>query len=206
MVESNREIQPAKLHQVASEVSDQVSRASAIINQLRQFGRKPDFEKELVDINSPINAVYKMIGPQLKLQDIQVTLDLDTTIPPILAQSNRLEQVFFNLLTNASDSIAQKQAATDQAQQDQIIIRSYTQGDHICVLVSDTGIGIPEQIKRRIFEPFFTTKEVGKGMGLGLSIIYGIVKEYGGEIEVLSTPTLTTTFKLTFPAEPPSEL
>ena len=71
--------------------------------------------------------------------------------------------------------------------------------DQVGVTVSDTGIGIPEEIKDKIFEPFFTTKEVGKGMGLGLSILYGIVKEYGGEIDIESVPGQGTSFKHIFP-------
>ena len=67
------------------------------------------------------------------------------------------------------------------------------------VTVSDTGVGIPEEIREKIFEPFFTTKEVGKGMGLGLSILYGIVKEYGGEIDIESAPGKGTSFRLVFP-------
>ena len=200
MVESGREVPPDKLHQVAGEVSDQVRRASAIINRLREFGRKSEFEKELVDINVPIRVVYRIVGQQLKLQNIHVVLDLDPEPLFILAQTNRLEQVFFNLLTNARDSIAQKRETTGDIRQEQIEIRTYQEGDRVVVLVSDTGIGIPDSIKDKIFEPFFTTKEVGQGMGLGLSIIYGIVKEYDGEIEVRSTPGGETVFKHLFPA------
>jgi len=199
MVESGRDLSPDKLHQVAREVSDQVSRASAIIDRLRQFGRKSEFETEIVDINATIRVVYQIIDQQLKLQYIHVELDLDPDIPAILAQTNRLEQVFFNLLTNAGDSIAQKRDTMGESGQEQIKIRTYPEGNHVVVLVSDTGIAIPDFLKEKIFEPFFTTKEVGKGMGLGLSIIYGIVKDWGGEIEVRSTPNRKTIFKLTFP-------
>jgi len=199
MVERGRVISPDNLHQVAREVSDQVRRASAIINRLRQFGRKSDLEKELVDINAPIRVVYGIIHPQLKLQNINVVLDLATNILPILAQSNRLEQVFFNLLTNASDSIAQKRETTGESYQEQIKIRTYQEQDSIVGLVSDTGVGIPDSDKVKIFDPFFTTKEVGKGMGLGLSIIYGIIKDCDGEIEVHSSPNTETLFKMTFP-------
>ena len=199
MVESGKEIHPDKLHKVVSEVSDQVRRASAIINRLRQFGRKSEFERKRVDINFPIQVVHRIIGPQLTLNNIKIILDLDEDIPPILAQTNRLEQVFFNLLTNASDSIDQKREKTGEVHQEQIQIRTYHERDRVIVVVSDTGIGIPDSIKRKIFEPFFTTKEVGKGMGLGLSIIYGIVEEFGGEIEVVDTPDGETSFKQTYP-------
>jgi signal transduction histidine kinase len=140
-----------------------------------------------------------IIGQQLKLHDIEIVLDLYESIPPILAQTNRLEQVFFNVLANAKDAIQQKRATAGKTLPEQINISSYIQDDHVVVTVSDTGIGIPEEIKEKIFEPFFTTKELGKGMGLGLSILYGIVKEYGGEIDIESVPGKETTFRHIFP-------
>lgn len=188
-----------ELVEVARKVSAQVDRASEIIKLMREFGRKPDFKKEYVNINSVINSVLVIIGQQLKLHDIEIILDLDESIPPILAQTNRLEQVFFNLLANASDAIQQKRDEAGKTFPEQVNISTYSQDDNVVVTVSDTGIGIPEEIKEKIFEPFFTTKEVGKGMGLGLSILYGIVKEYDGEIDIESVPGKGTTFRHIFP-------
>jgi histidine kinase len=107
--------------------------------------------------------------------------------------------VILNLVTNARDAIQEKKKARLDSGDDVITIRSFKENDRVAVSVSDTGAGIPEAEKNRIFEPFYTTKEVGKGMGLGLSITYGIVKDYGGEIEVYSDEGTGTTFKLTFP-------
>jgi len=191
-------LQP-KLVDVAKKVNEQIDRASTIISLLREFGHKPDFKKEHVNINAIIKAVLGIIGQQLKLHNIDIILDLDESIPPILAQTIRMEQVFFNLLANAGDAIHQKRTAAGKTHPEQIKISTYRKQDHVIVTVSDTGIGIPEEIKDKIFEPFFTTKEVGKGMGLGLSILYGIVKEYGGEIEIQSMPGKGTSFKHIFP-------
>jgi len=198
MEKNHRNLEP-ELVEVARKVSSQVDRASEIIKLLREFGRKPDFKKEHVDINAVIKAVLGIIGQQLKLHDIEVNLELDEAIPQILAQTNRLEQVFFNLMANASDAIHQNRETTDKTFPAQIDISTFRQHDHVVVTVSDTGVGIPEEIKEKIFEPFFTTKEVGKGMGLGLSILYGIVKEYGGEIDIKSVTGEGTSFRLTFP-------
>jgi PAS domain S-box-containing protein len=198
MGENKQHIQ-AELINVAREVSAQVDRASAIINLLREFGRKPNFIKEQVNINAVIKAVLGIMGRQLELQNIDIILDLDGSIPPILAQTNRMEQVFFNLLANAGDAIHQKREATGETYPGQIKISTYRRHDNVIVTVSDTGIGIPEEIRDKIFEPFFTTKDVGKGMGLGLSILYGIVKEYGGEIEIQSKPGQGAVFKHIFP-------
>jgi len=198
MEKSHHSLEP-ELVDVAIKISTQVDRASEIIKLMREFGRKPDFKKELVNINAVIKAVLVIIGQQLKLHDIEIVLDLNESIPPILAQTNRLEQVFFNLLANAKDAIQLKREAAGKTFSEQINISTYSQDDHVVVTVSDTGIGIPEEIKDKIFEPFFTTKEVGKGMGLGLSILYGIVKEYGGEIDIESLPGKETTFRHIFP-------
>ena len=198
MEENHHSLEP-ELVDVTRKISTQVDRASEIIKLMREFGRKPDFKKEHVNINAVIKAVLVIIGQQLKLHDIEIALDLDKSIPPILAQTNRLEQVFFNLLANAKDAIQQKRETAGNTFPEQINISTYSQDDHVVVTVSDTGIGIPEEIKDKIFEPFFTTKEVGKGMGLGLSILYGIVKEYGGEIDIESVPGQGTSFKHIFP-------
>ena len=198
MEKSHHDLKP-ELLTVARNVSAQVDRASAIINLLREFGRKPDFKKEHVNINGVIKAALGIIGHQLKLHDIDIILDLDDSIPPILAQNNRIEQVFLNLLANSGHAIRQKRETTGKSLTEQIRISTFSQQDHVGVTVSDTGIGIPEEIKEKIFEPFFTTKEVGQGMGLGLSILYGIVKEYGGQIDVESDPGKGTTFRNLFP-------
>ena len=107
--------------------------------------------------------------------------------------------MFLNLLANSGHAIRQKRETTGESLTEQIRISTFSQQDHVGVTVSDTGIGIPEEIKEKIFEPFFTTKEVGQGMGLGLSILYGIVKEYGGQIDVESDPGKGTTFRNLFP-------
>jgi PAS domain S-box-containing protein len=199
MVEQGNSIPEKDLLEVASQVSEQVDRASEIINRLREFGYKPDFAKEKVDVNKPIQMVAGMVKQQLGLQNIQVDIYLEENLPHIWGHSNSIEQVILNLVTNARDAIHEKKEARLDSRDDVITIRSFKENDRVAVSVSDTGAGIPEAQKNRIFEPFFTTKDVGKGMGLGLSITYGIVKDYGGEIEVYSDEGTGTTFKLTFP-------
>lgn len=200
MVDQEKDIPHADLRQVAGEVSNQVSRASEIINRLREFGRKTDFSKERVDINAPVKGVLGMIGQQLRLENIDVKLDLDSTLPPVMAHKNRLEQVLFNLITNAMDAINQKKARGGAGDDRSIHIRTFRDDTgRVALAVTDTGIGIPKGIREKIFEPFYTTKEVGKGMGLGLSIIYGIVKDYGGDIKVESTEGVGSTFIQSYP-------
>jgi C4-dicarboxylate-specific signal transduction histidine kinase len=167
---------------------------------LREFGRKEESRKEEVYINEPIKGVFALMGEQLKLRRIKVVLDLKCDLPPIIANSIRLEQVFVDLVVNARDAMAQKEKQSLIAPVDKTLtLRSFEEDGHVVVTISDTGIGIPNDIMDKIFEPFFTTKKIGEGTGLGLSIGYGIVKDYDGTIEVKSEPGKGTTFKITFP-------
>jgi PAS domain S-box-containing protein len=170
------------------------------------------------ELNQPLNAIkmgnefIKMMiakNSRISEKDLlkvssnvsKVLVQLEKNLPPVLANNNRLEQVFFNLITNARDAINQKKEAGLQTGEDVITIRTYGDKDRVAITVSDTGIGMSSDIRDKIFEPFYTTKEVGKGMGLGLYITYGIVKSYGGEIKIISEEAKGSTFKLTFPCD-----
>lgn len=188
---------PDALAAVTGQVSEQVDRAAAIIGHLRDFGRKSEPKLEYVDINEPIKGVFTIIGHELALQGIEVVLRLAANAP-IKAHANRLEQVFFNLVVNARDAMTDKACQSERPRR--LTIISASAAGRVTVSVADTGCGIPEAARRKIFEPFFTTKQTGQGMGLGLAITYGIVKDYGGEIEMESAPDRGSVFRLTFPA------
>lgn len=199
MVEEEREIPRDNLVQVVREMSEQVLRASEIINRLRSFGRKSDFDKERVNVNAPIRDVLKIIGRQLRIQNIELKLNLVDDLPDILTHYNHLEHLMFNLIGNACDAINQKEASLDVKEGGVISIQSFIEEGKVTVTVSDNGAGIPDEVRDKIFEPFFTTKEVGEGMGLGLSIIYGIIKDDGGKIDFQSEKGVGTTFEITYP-------
>jgi PAS domain S-box-containing protein len=201
MVKQGREIPSDEMVTVSEQMGDQVTRAVGIINHLREFGRKAEIQPEKVDINEPLNGVFTLLSQQLKLRGIQVRLNLKENLPPIMGDSNRLEQVFIDLIINSRDSMDEKQNRAGDADVDNILtVRSFQEDGQVVVTITDTGVGISDEAKSRIFEPFFTTKEVGKGTGLGLSISYGIVKDYNGTIEVESEVDKGTTFKIAFPA------
>jgi PAS domain S-box-containing protein len=195
------EVPRAELEQVSRHMIEQVDRAVRIINHLRAFGRKAEIKKEKVNINRSIEGVFTLLGQQLRLRGIEVVLDLDENLSPIIGDANRLEQVFVDLVINARDSLEEKKMnfVTGKGVT-QLGIRSFEENGNVVVTVWDTGTGIPNEIREKIFEPFFTTKEVGRGTGLGLSISYGIIKDYGGTIEVESEEGKGSTFKITFPA------
>ena len=122
-----------------------------------------------------------------------------------MADRGQIEQVLMNLVTNARDAMPQGGhiiIETGLVKVDQSFIKAHgfgQEGDYALLSVTDTGIGIPDNIKDKIFEPFFTTKEEGKGTGLGLSMVYGIVKKHDGYINVYSQPGIGTTFKVYLP-------
>ena len=200
MVEQRREIPPGDLSQVVTEMSTQVDRAAEIINTLRSFGRKAELVAERVDINKPIRAVFSLVGRQFELDNIQLELDLGRSLRPILAHDNRLQQVFFNLVTNARDAIVEKKQRLPEQPTGWIRIRTYQKGDRVMAEVADDGIGIGDGVRDKIFEPFFSTKESSTDMGLGLAITYGILKDYSGDIQLTSRDGGGTTFTLSFAA------
>lgn len=199
LLDQKKIITEAQIRDMATEISEQVDRATEIINNLRAFGRKSGMTLERVSMKEPIQGVLSIIGRQFSIQRIAIRLDLAENLPQVKGHNNRLQQVFFNLLNNARDAIQEKMEKEPDLYGD-ILVRTYSEDGKVVVTVSDNGSGIPEVVRNKIFEPFFTTKQTGKGMGLGLAITYGIVRDYGGAISIESQPGQGTTFYLTFPA------
>ncbi|WFS63283.1 ATP-binding protein [Pseudodesulfovibrio thermohalotolerans] len=198
MQEEDLEIPKEHFKEVVNEISTQVDRAAEIIDTLRSFGRKSDLMEESVNLNQPVRAVLSMVRRQFELDNIRFELELSEGLSPVQAHSNRLQQVIFNLVTNARDAI--NDISNAESGDRRIIIRTGNEDQRVYAEVEDTGGGIDETDQQRIFEPFFTTKEAGQGMGLGLAITYGIIKDYGGEIRINSTKGQGTVFRMEFPA------
>ncbi|MBW2107294.1 MAG: PAS domain S-box protein [Deltaproteobacteria bacterium] len=201
MAKQRKKIPQDELILVSEQMAQQVARAVHIINHLREFGRKTEIERETVDINKPLRGVFTLLGQQLKLRKINLTLELGEGLPPISANVNSLEQVFVDLVINARDAMEEKRRRNPGVSvESTLTVCSFQEADQVVVTISDTGVGIPDEIRDKIFEPFFTTKEVGQGTGLGLSISYGIVSDYNGTIDVESEEGKGTTFRIAFPA------
>jgi C4-dicarboxylate-specific signal transduction histidine kinase len=173
----------------------QVRKATEIISHLRTFGRAAPASREPVSLRHVIERALSLMREQLRLREIEVTVDLGPEEPMVLGNAIQLEQVFINLLTNARDAVAESPRKA-------IRISGSARSGAVEVALADTGHGIPSGLERRIFDPFFTTKEVGKGTGLGLSITYGIIKEHGGTISVVSLPGEGATFLINLPLAP----
>jgi len=191
------------IREMAREIQQNVKRAAQTIRHMKDFSRQSAVRSSRLNINDPIRDVFKILGQQLRVHDIDVVLDLSQELPLILADHNRLEQVFMNLVDNAKDTLDEsgKMEESDQRRKE-IRIASFVLGDRVVATVTDNGMGMSDDVKDKLFEPFFTTKDVGKGTGLGISISYGIVKDYKGTIDVESVPMEGTTFTLTFPIAP----
>ncbi len=187
---------------VTNKIDANVDRASNIIDHMRQFARKSDARLEKTQINLVIEKAFEMFDQQLKVRGIEVVWDKAPDLPAILAEPNRLEQVFVNLFLNARDAIEERWELHVDAKADKKIrITTRLEADVVMVEVCDAGYGVPPEIAEKIFEPFFTTKEVGKGTGLGLSISYGIVNELGGDISVRPGPEGGACFVIRFPVK-----
>ncbi len=176
------------IHSLIAESIDGTTRVRKIVQDLRDFSRTGEVNKEWVDLHAGLDSTLNVVWNEIKYK-----ADVDKQygdLPRVECRPSQINQVFMNLLVNAAQAIPQR---------GRITLRTGCDGDRVWVAVSDTGCGIPPEIRERIFDPFFTTKPVGKGTGLGLSVSYGIIEKHGGHIEVDSTPGEGTTFKVWLP-------
>ncbi len=172
-----------------------IDRMATIARHLRNVARKPDAELKPVDLPSAIAEAIALLGDRLKLIDVQI--DVSPALPAILGGPVRLQQVLVNLLSNAADAV-------DGCKAPQFIMAAKAAKGRVQLKVQDNGKGVPSAIADRIFDPFFTTKEVGSGLGLGLSISYNIMKDFGGDLRVGNAPKGGAIFTLDFAAAPPA--
>lgn len=200
MIKKGAKIPDDELVIMANDIIDNVARAAGVIKHVRDFARQSERDLKKLIINDPINDVFKVLGHQLTVHSIKVNLELDPDVPEIRAEHNRLEQVFINLVTNAIDSMDERERKEEGPVEKALTIKTFAQGNFVIAEVSDTGLGMTEDIKRKIFEPFFTTKQTGKGTGLGTSISFGIIKDYNGTIDIESEYGQGATFIIKFPS------
>ena len=179
-------------------------RASALTRQLLTFSRREPYEPTVIDLNALIHDVEKMLKPIIG-EDIELTLDLSVDLARVKADSGQMEQVILNLAVNARDAMprgGRLSIATRNVNIDTYHAHVFSRarpGNFVCMSVRDTGTGISADVRPHIFEPFFTTKEEGKGTGLGLSVVYGIVNQHGGWIDLYSEVGKGTEFRVYLP-------
>jgi len=189
-----------ELHESLSTIEKYARITRGIVADLLRFSRHTESIKKPLDVNQILNQILDVLKHTFSLERITIARDLEESLPLVFGDQGKLEQALVNLLNNARDAIGsdgqvQIWTAYDSSQKE------------VVIGISDTGKGIPPEIRDRIFDPFFTTKGVGKGTGLGLSVTFGIVKDHGGKIDFESTcrgkdsaDKAGTTFVIRFPA------
>src|SRR5664279_1126490 len=183
----------------------ETKRCAAIIKRLLDFAREKLPENKFTDLNQVIDDTVRIVEQPAHLRNIEITVDLDRTLPPIWIDADQIKQVIMNMLVNAQHAVEEKGSITVSTRRS-LDPRAPASEPKPMVEISivDTGCGIPEANLRRIFDPFFTSKDVGKGTGLGLSVSHGIVEAHGGLIEVESKVGEGSTFRVLLPLTPPS--
>lgn len=192
------------LQDMLKQILQSGQRATDLVHQLLAFSRKQIIEPKILNLNHLVSGVEKMLH-RLIGEDIRLEVILDPDLWPIKADPVQIEQVIVNLAVNARDAMPRGGQLTlqtgnvflDDTYTRHLDIRS---GDYVTLSVSDNGVGMSEEVIAHIFEPFFTTKELGRGTGLGLATIYGIVKQNDGHIEVESEVGRGTLFKVYLPS------
>jgi len=192
------------LSQEAGEIRNAALRAASLTNQLLAFSRRQILSPEVLDLNSIVTDVENMLRRIIE-ENINLALNLCEAQWKVKADRSRIEQVIVNLAINAKDAMPKGGTLTIETRNIQIDDRTakinpeISPGEYAVFSIKDTGHGMDRETMARIFEPFFTTKEVGKGTGLGLATVYGIVMQSGGHIRVDSEPGHGTTFSIYLP-------
>jgi signal transduction histidine kinase/ActR/RegA family two-component response regulator len=192
------------IHRQAATIEHQAQRAAELTQQLLAFARGGQYSLEALDLNALITETTSFLS---KSSDPRVTIEshLDPDLPAVEADAGQMKQVLLNLAVNALEAMPDGGRLTFEtriAHLDERFVQScpgLPPGDYAAVVVGDTGIGIPPETADRVFEPFFTTKGEGQGTGLGLSVVYGVIRNHGGHVSLSSTPGLGTTVRLYLP-------
>ena len=187
------------------QITRAAARAATLIRQLLMFSRKQVMQFRHLDLNENLHNAIKMLE-RLVGEHVQIDFRPQSPIPAIHADSSMLEQIAMNLAVNARDAMPNGGRLSITTSLDSIhraptpMDPERRDGEYLCLTFRDTGMGMDTQVLSRIFEPFFTTKAVGQGTGLGLSTVFGIVRQHQGWLEVESKPNQGTTFRIYFPA------
>jgi len=168
----------------------ETERLSEMLRNMLSFSKPQEEQRREIDINELMENIMLFFEKQLWESNIEVKTSLNRKLSRILASPNQLRQVILNIITNAKDAMPKGGVLT---------VETRARNNNIIINIKDTGIGIPEAIQDKIFDAFFTTKQAVKGVGLGLSVCYGIIKDHGGDIRVKSEPGKGSTFSVVLP-------
>ena len=185
------EIPPESKRRKILELSlSETQRLAEMLRNMLSFSKPEEEKRRPIKMNELIEGILLVMEKQMRESNIKVETFFDDEIPEVMASTNQMRQVMLNMLKNAKE--AMPKGGT-------LGVRTSKEDRHVLIHVQDTGVGIPEEIRDKIFEAFFTTKQKVKGVGLGLSVCYGIIKDHGGEIKVESEEGKGTTFRIRLP-------
>jgi signal transduction histidine kinase len=193
---------PALLEPVDA-ISDAADRATTLTRQLLAFSRQSMLQLKVLDLNATITDTGRMLSRLIGAK-IRITLVLDPSIARVRLDPGQFGQVLMNLAVNARDAMPGGGTLTVATQEIDLseALASRLEaaaGPHVMITVSDTGVGMPTEVLARIFDPFYTTKDIGKGTGLGLAMVFGIVRQSGGSISADSVPGQGSSFRIYLP-------
>ena len=171
-------------------IGAQIGRIENIVRSMLDKTRYGESARGPVDINEVLNGIKEVVEPRLTSAGIELSFEAGEGLPPIQGDAERLQQIFLNLIANATDAMPSG---------GKLLVRTASMAEQVTVEVSDTGEGMGEEVSSRIWEPFFTTKPPGEGTGVGLAVVKRILNEHGAEVEVTSGKGEGTTFLITFP-------
>jgi len=166
-------------------------RLAEMLRKMLSFSKPDQEERKPVDINTVLDEILLLVQKQLQENDIRLSVSLTENLHRVNASTNQLRQVFLNMISNAKDAMPDGGTLT---------IKTKEKHNNILIEISDTGVGMKEEDAKKIFDAFFTTKESVKGIGLGLSVCYGFIKDHAGDIKVKSEFGAGTTFAIHLPA------
>jgi signal transduction histidine kinase len=170
----------------------QIERITKVMNQLLAFARRKAPERRAVDFGEIVDDSLEMFQERLAQSRITIAKTVERSLPPVYADRDQLIQVLINLVTNSLHAMPEG---------GRLGLSLAQEGSQLCLCLSDTGHGMPEEVRSRVFEPFFTTKDFGKGTGLGLTVVKGIIDEHGGTIGIESVVGKGTTFCIRLPLD-----
>ena len=170
----------------------EIQRLSEMLRNMLSFSKPEEEKRKPVKIDELIEGILLVMEKQMREANIKVETSFGEEIPEVMASTNQMRQVFLNIFKNAKE--AMPKGGT-------LFVRTSKEDNRVLIQIQDTGMGIPKEIKDKIFEAFFTTKQKVKGVGLGLSVCYGIIKDHSGEIKVESKEDKGTTFTISLPIE-----
>jgi PAS domain S-box-containing protein len=185
------EIAPESKRRRILELSlSETQRLAEMLRNMLSFSKPEEEKRRLVKINELVEGILLMMEKQMKEANIKMETDFSDAIPEVMASTNQIRQVLLNMFKNAKEAMPNGGS---------LIVRTSQEDNKVLIHIQDTGVGIPGEIRNKIFEAFFTTKQKVKGVGLGLPVCYGIIRDHGGEIKVESEEGRGTTFTISLP-------